>query len=172
MRTKKTVIITQILAMVAGISKHFATTAQVTIAGANYTPAALTTALMALATLLTDVTTAEASYKAKLATADAQAGALLTLLAASEAFVRATVGSSPDPLHDFGLMPRKVPAPRTAAQKAAAAVKGRATRAARHTMGSVQKKSVTGAAPAATSTTVVPVTAATSATASAVAPGK
>ena len=81
----------------------------------------------------------EASYKAKLATADAQAGALLTLLAASEAFVRATVGSSPDPLHDFGLMPRKVPAPRTAAQKAAAAVKGRATRAARHTMGSVQK---------------------------------
>src|SRR5271165_3963291 len=49
-----------------------------------------------------------------------------------------------DVLADFGLKPRKTPAPRTPAQKAASAAKAKATRTARNTMGPVQKLAVKG----------------------------
>ncbi len=48
-----------------------------------------------------------------------------------------------DTLADFGLKPRK-PRVMTPEQKQAAAAKAKATRAARHTMGSQQKKAVVG----------------------------
>ena len=163
----------------AGVNKHYATVAQVTIAGVNYTPAALVTALQAVAQMLIDVETAEASYKAKLAVASVHPGLIPVLVTDTTAFVRANVGATPDVLHDFGLAPRKPNTPLTAAQKAAAAEKRNATRAARHTMGSKQKKSVTGAVPAAATATPAPAVPAPSAAAStssaavpAVTPGK
>jgi hypothetical protein len=52
-----------------------------------------------------------------------------------------------DTLADFGLKPRKQPAPRTPEQKAAAVAKAKATRAARHTMGTKQKAQVKGTVP-------------------------
>jgi hypothetical protein len=59
---------------------------------------------------------------------------------------RAIFADSPDTLADFGLTALKSgKAP--VKVKAAAVDKSKATRAARHTMGSVQRKSVTGAAP-------------------------
>jgi hypothetical protein len=64
-------------------------------------------------------------------------------------------------LADFGFGPVKHTEP-SPAVKAAAAVKARATRAARHTMGKVQKKAITGAATApapATSNGAAPVVA-------------
>jgi hypothetical protein len=69
-----------------------------------------------------------------------------------------------DTLADFGLKAPKVRVPLTPDEKAAAVAKGKATRAARHTMGAKQKKKVSGtvttivaapssaASPAATST--------------------
>ena len=62
-----------------------------------------------------------------------------------EAVIRGTFGNSADVLKDFGLTPRRAPTPRTAEQKAVAAAKRVATRAARHTMGKNQKKDVKGA---------------------------
>jgi hypothetical protein len=47
-------------------------------------------------------------------------------------------------LADFGLRPKKAPTPLTVEEKAAAAAKRKATRVARNTMGSQQKKAVTG----------------------------
>ncbi len=47
-------------------------------------------------------------------------------------------------LNDFGMTAPKAPGPKTVDAKATAAVKRSATRVARHTMGSVQKKGVTG----------------------------
>jgi len=47
-------------------------------------------------------------------------------------------------LADFGIQPPKVRVPLTVEAKAAAAAKRAATRAARHTMGSQQKKAVKG----------------------------
>ena len=59
------------------------------------------------------------------------------------AFVKASFGNAPDVLVDFGLSPRKATTPLTAEQKAVASAKRKATRAARHVMGSKQRKAVT-----------------------------
>jgi hypothetical protein len=52
-------------------------------------------------------------------------------------------GATSTAAHDFGFPPRKAPA-LTAEEKAAAVALGQATRAARHTMGSKQKKGIKG----------------------------
>jgi hypothetical protein len=59
------------------------------------------------------------------------------------AFVEATLGRDPTVLADFGEQSTARKAP-TADTKAAAVQKRDSTRAARHTMGSVQKKAVKG----------------------------
>jgi len=147
---------TEVSALIAGINQNFATGTKVPIAGVTYTTAQLTSALQALVTLLTDVSTAEAAYKAKLALEASQAPAVVALVQATKAYVRATVGDQSDVLVDYGMLPRKIPAPLTVAEKAAASLKRAATRKARNTMGSQQKKLVTGTvAPAATPTAAV-----------------
>jgi hypothetical protein len=60
------------------------------------------------------------------------------------AFLRVTYAGSLDVLADFGIHP-KTAAPLTVDAKAVAVAKRAATRAARHTMGSQQKKGVKGA---------------------------
>jgi hypothetical protein len=74
-------------------------------------------------------------------------------------------GANSQQAHDFGFPPPKVPA-RTADEKAQTAALSLATREARHTMGSKQKKSIKGTivaptAPAAPANNVVPVAQAT-----------
>jgi hypothetical protein len=153
LHTSKTALIAEVTALIAGINKNFSAGTKVTIAGVQYTAAQLISALQALITLLTDVDTAEAAYKAKLAVETAQAAPILALVQATKGYVRATVGNQSDVLIDYGMAPRKIPAPLTAAEKAAVALKREATRKARNTMGSQQKKLVTGATvPAATPT--------------------
>jgi hypothetical protein len=60
------------------------------------------------------------------------------------AVVKATWGTQPDVLADFGVPPKKARTPLTAQQKALAAAKRKSTRAARHTGGSKQKAAVKG----------------------------
>ena len=55
------------------------------------------------------------------------------------AWVKVTYRSAPSTLADFGVAPPKVRTPLTVEQQAAAVAKREATRAARHTMGKVQK---------------------------------
>ena len=81
---------------------------------------------------------------AQLADEQAQAPLLQSRMAALVVFVKAAFGKSPDVLADFGLQPKKTSTPLTIDQKAAAAAKRAATRAARHTMGTKQKKNVKG----------------------------
>jgi hypothetical protein len=57
---------------------------------------------------------------------------------------RALFGNATDPLADFGFTPRKTNHKRTGATIVGAAAKSKATRTARHTMGSKQKKAVKG----------------------------
>jgi hypothetical protein len=66
------------------------------------------------------------------------------LLAALVTVVKGSFGNSPDVLADFGVPPKKAPTPLTVEQKAAAAAKRSATRAARHTMGTKQRQAVKG----------------------------
>jgi hypothetical protein len=67
----------------------------------------------------------------------------------------ATFGNATDTLALFGLEPRKVPAPRTGPEIAAAAAKAEATRKARGTTSKKQKLAVTGNV---TGVTVTPIT--------------
>jgi hypothetical protein len=129
--------------LIAGTNKHLSGTAQVMLAGASLTPAQITSQLQEVVTLRGDVDAAKALVKAKLAVEQADMPALRVLMAALVSFVKAAFGSAPDVLADFGVNPT-VRTPLTAQAKVAAAAKRKATRAARHTMGSQQKKSVKG----------------------------
>jgi hypothetical protein len=142
--------------LIAGTAKHLASTTQVMLEGGTFTPADVTNKLTQIVTLRSDVDTAKASTKAKLANEKTAMPALRTFMSAYVTYIKAAFGSAPDVLADFGLKPKKAPTPLTAEEKAAAAVKRAATRVARGTKGSKQKLAVTGDV---VGITVTPVTA-------------
>jgi hypothetical protein len=78
--------------------------------------------------------------------ADALPGAE-KLVSAFYAVLPQYIGSNNADQEKFGKQPPKARAPRTAEQKAEAAAKAKATRAARHTMGKNQKKAIKGQVP-------------------------
>jgi hypothetical protein len=141
--------------LIAGTNKHLANTAQVLLAGGSFSPAQITARLQALANLRNDVNAAKALTNAKLAVEKTDMPALRVFLDAFVSFVKAAFGNQLDVLADFGLRP-KARTPLTVEAKTAAAAKRKATRAARHTTGSKQKKSVKGAV---TGIVVTPITA-------------
>jgi hypothetical protein len=143
--------------LIAGTKKHFATATSLAFASATYTPSQIETSLQQLATLRSDVEDARTALTAKLAVEADQAPALLAFMRAFVQFVMSAFSKSPDILADFGLTPKKARAPLTVEQKAAAAAKRKATRAARGTKGTRQKAGITGAV---TGVTITPVTAA------------
>jgi hypothetical protein len=154
------VVVQQLL---TGTAKHLTSATPVAFLGGSFTPADITTKLDQVVTLRSDVNTAKAAVKAKIALETTDLPPLHTFVSAYKAYLRVAFGTSPDVLADFGLAPKARSTP-TAATKAAAVVKRSATRAARHTMGSVQKKAVKG------DVTGVVVTPVTSAPVSTVAP--
>jgi hypothetical protein len=143
--------------LIAGTNKHLASATQIMLAGGSFTPAQVTAQLQALVKLRADVDAARALTKAKLAVQKADMPALRVFMDAMVTFVNAAFGNAPDVLADFGLNPTKARTPLTVEAKVAAAAKSKATRLARHTMGTQQKKSVKGAV---TGIVVTPVTAA------------
>jgi hypothetical protein len=156
MKTTKNTVVALAGQLIAGTKKHFPAASSLAFGGGTFTPAQVETSLQTLSDLRTAVNDAKAATKAKLADEEAQAPSLRTQMSAFVTYVKATFGNSPDVLADFGLTPKKVKAPLTLDQKAAAAAKRKATRAARHTMGSKQKKDVKG-----TITTIVTPTSST-----------
>jgi hypothetical protein len=115
-----------------------------TLGGVSFTTQTLIRELTTLANAFSAVDTEKASWKGALKNlADAQAKVGPTL-GAYRSWVQATYGNAPAILADFGLAPPKARAPLTTEQQAAAVAKRKATKAARHTMGAVQKKAVKG----------------------------
>jgi hypothetical protein len=141
--------------LIAGTSKHLASLPQIKLAGGSFTPSQITARLQELVSLRSDVDAAKASTKAKLAVEKANMPALRILMDALVAYVKVAYGTEPDVLADFGVHP-KARTPLTVEAKTAAVAKRNATRAARHTTGPKQKKSVKGAV---TGIVVTPVTA-------------
>jgi hypothetical protein len=129
--------------LIAGTNKHFATMTQIMVAGSAFTPAQVTAKLQTLVTLRSDVDASRASTKARIAAEKTDMPALRIFMDAFVTFVKAAFGTQPDVLADFGLHP-KARKQLTAEQKTAAAAKRKATRAARHTMGTKQRKTVKG----------------------------
>jgi hypothetical protein len=142
----KNIRATQVKQLVLGIQKHYPNGSQlIPVGGASFTVTALTQLMQDFVDHRAAVETAKATVKAKVETERTQAPSQLAVIRAFETIVRGTYGNSADILADFGLAPRKVPSAMTAEQKAVAAAKRDATRAARHTMGKNQKRSVKGA---------------------------
>ncbi len=141
----------------AGIAKHLVGVTSVTFSSAPHATADLTSAFQTLVNLRAAVIAAQAVVTAKLLAESAQRPAILVLMDGFEAYVKLTYSEQPDVLADFGLEPEKPRAKRTAEQQAAVNAKSKATREARGTKGSVQKKSVKGAV---TGVQITPVTSA------------
>ncbi len=139
----------------AGIDKHV--TAAVAIGGVTYTPAQLK-AVFTTQTAALDA--ADALHKQwtdqlQVATAaNAKANKVYLLL---RSYLLGQNGTDANSLlNDFGMNVPKSTGPRTVQQKAEAVAKRAATRLARHTMGKVQKKSVTGVTAAAAAAAATP----------------
>ncbi len=130
--------------VLAGTKKHLSSLSSLMLESGTFTPDQIETSIQTLIDLRTAVDTARAATQAKLADEQAQAPLLQSRMAALIAYARTAFSNSPDVLADFGLAPRKAKTPLTTAQQAAAAAKRAATREARHTMGTKQKKLVKG----------------------------
>lgn len=133
----------QVQALMAGMQKHFPS-GTFTLEGASYTTVTLLQTLGSLADALSGVLAAHAGLKASLLTLAKVAATIGPVEKACRGFVVAAYGNSPQQLADFGVPPRKQPAPRTSEQKAAAAAKAKATRIAQGTKSRKQKLAVKG----------------------------
>jgi hypothetical protein len=155
--------------LIVGTKKHFPNGSQVLpVGGAQRTVTDVTTQLQSVVDLRQVVIASQATTKSKVAAEREQGTSLAVQMADFVAFLRFTFGKQPEVLADFGVTTPKSPTPLTAEQKAVAAVKRKATRQARHTMGTNQKKNVKGAVSAAL--VVTPLSGSTPAVVSATAP--
>lgn len=130
--------------LIAGIQKHFGNVPSITFAGRTLTPAQLTSDLQSLVNLRNDVIAAQTAEKGKLAAEESQAPAIDATMLAFVDFVRGMFAGQPDALADFGQKPKKVRAPLTAEQQAAANAKRQSTREARGVVGKQKRKAIKG----------------------------
>ena len=135
----------QVRQLITGVNKHYPTgSEQLQVGGATFTVTGLTELLQSFVNNREAVEASKAAFQAKVQAEQAQAPSQLVVIREFEKVVRSTFGNSADVLADFGLAPFKVPVTKTAEEKAVAAAKRVATRKARGTMSSKQKKEIKG----------------------------
>jgi hypothetical protein len=133
--------------LIDGLTKHASTLPSLTFVGESHPTAAIIAVLQTRIASANAVSPAKATWQSTVqADRDERAKTTAYVSGLRQALQLAFAGSV-DALADFGLKRRKQTAPRTPEQKAAAVAKAKATRAARHTMGSKQKAKVKGAVP-------------------------
>ncbi len=135
--------------IILGIQKNLKPVSTLPLGGATFTPDALMKLVQSRIDSLNVIAASRATWLSQVASARALSAQLTPILRGLRQYVINAYGEASPVLADFGFTPPKQRV-LTPEQKAAAAVKAKATRAARHTMGKVQKKSVKGTAPAAT----------------------
>jgi hypothetical protein len=148
--------------LIAGTQKH-TPTGQLTFGGATYDATALVQLLQNLDDAITASDAAKAKWNDALKSKQDEQAKVRPVIRAYQSYLDSLLGNAPSTLADYGLAPRKVRTPLTVEEKAAAVAKGAATRAARHTMGTVQKKGIKGDIK---SVVITPVTASSSSAAS------
>jgi hypothetical protein len=158
--TTQATTLAQLQALISGLQKQQLPSAQFTLLSNVFTTPALVTALQGSVTALMAVTTAHAALKVALAAWDAEDAKMGPITLALRRTLQTMYANAPDTLAVYGMEPHKVPAPRTAAEKAASAAKAKATRAARGTTSKKQKLTVSGNV---TGINIVPITAPTAA---------
>jgi len=132
--------------LIAGTQKDFANATSISFAGLTFTPAALMQLLSSYVTLFDDVDAARVALKTKVAARKAQQPSVRALVRKYVTYLMGLFNGLPDQLADFGLTPRKASTV-SVETKGIAIEKRRATRDARHTMGSKQRKQVKGQPP-------------------------
>ncbi|HEY3816725.1 MAG TPA: hypothetical protein VGL81_06120 [Polyangiaceae bacterium] len=131
--------------MIAGIAKNLATTGQVMLAGELHTPAQLSAVYTADSAAIDATDTAHATWLQQVADEQVTHAKTAAVTRAFRSYVLGFYGEQAVAiLSDFGLAAPKSNATTDVATKALAAAKGKATRAARGTTGSVKRKAVTG----------------------------
>jgi hypothetical protein len=128
--------------LVNGYTKYTATAPSVVLAGATLKPTDIVAKLQALITTENAVTSAAAAWHSQVTTQRAVVLQARPLLLALRQSLQSAYSAQLDVLADFGLTPRKkaVVSPDT---RAAAALKAKATRAARGTTGKKVKAAIT-----------------------------
>jgi hypothetical protein len=128
--------------LVDGLTQHASTAPSVILAGVTLKPSDIVAKLQARLAVANAVTTAAATWHGTVQNDLAAAEQIKPLVATVKQALLAAYSTQLDVLGDFGLTPRKkaVVSPAT---RAAAALKAKATRAARGTMGAVQKAAIT-----------------------------
>jgi hypothetical protein len=141
--------------VIAGIEKHLQTVPSLPLLGSAYTPADLVKLVQSRLDAASTTTTTKANWHSTVVAEKALNAKLTPVLRALRQYVINVFGAASPVLADFGFAPSKLTT-RTPEEKAAATAKAKATRAARHTMGTKQKKGVKGAV---TGIVVTPITA-------------
>jgi hypothetical protein len=139
----KTSLSKRVRGLIAGTQKH-TPSGSLTIGSEKYEAPALVQLLQGLADSLDEADAARSRWQDALKNANDARTKVLPVLKGYQAWVSVTYSGTPSTLADYGVAPRKAPTPLTTEQQAAAVAKREATRAARHTMGKVQKKGVKG----------------------------
>ncbi len=145
----------RVSSLIAGTQKH-TPTGPLTFGGATYDATTLVQTLQSLGNAITAADGAKAKWNDTLKIVQDEQVKVAPVIRDYQSYLVSLLGNAPSTLADYGLVPRKVPAPMTSEQKAAAVAKRAATRAARHTMGTVQKKGIKGSV---TGVVVTPVSA-------------
>jgi hypothetical protein len=142
-KVSKTSLQTRIRDLVAGTQKH-ASNGQVSFGSKSYDAATLVKLFQSLADALDAADAARTRWQDALGSVRGLRSSVLPIVQGYREWIAVTYAGTPSLLADYGVSPRKVRAPLTAQQKAAAALKRKATREARGTLGSKQKKGVKG----------------------------
>ena len=126
-----------------GVNKHLAKVKNLTLAGVPYTAASLKATFAAETDANNALDQSRAQLKEQVATARTARAKASAARKALKAYVLGNFGAQAvSVLEDFGLTPPKTPGPKTPLAKAQAAARAKATRQARHTMGSRQRLSI------------------------------
>jgi hypothetical protein len=139
-----------------GIDKYFAKVGSLTIGGVAYTPDSLKAVLLAEVDASEAVDTTRAQLHQQVATHRTEAAKARSVRGSLRTYILGAYGpAAVQMLGDFGMSAPKR-ASKTVQAKAEAVAKGKATREARHTMGSKQEESVHGAPEQPATTTATP----------------
>jgi hypothetical protein len=141
--------------IVAGIAKRLQSVQSLSLLGTAYTPVSLTALFQSQIGSIGNIAALRAQLKDALQADRALARQMTALVRALRNYLVNVFGSSSEVLGDFGF-PFNRTSKAKPATKVAAAVKARATRKARGTMGSKQKKAIKGATPASPSPAATP----------------
>ncbi len=128
--------------LVDGLTQNAATAPSVVLAGVTLKPGDIVAKIQARLAVAKAVTSAAATWHGAVQTDNAAAEQLKPLVATVKQTLIAAYSTQLDVLAEFGLAPRKKPVV-SPATRTAAALKAKATRTARGTMGKVQKAAIT-----------------------------